>query len=71
MSILSIPGPQHGRKPKYDFASLSIPGEFIFIETQKPHIVCDAAYKWAKKNGVRAVTRRCDGGIRVYHGGVV
>ena len=58
-----------GRKRKYHFERLKEYGDSVFIRTDNIHSVRDAAFKYAKYNNIKVVTRAKTGGVRVYHAG--
>lgn len=64
-----IPPSGSGRKRKYNFRVLKEYGDSLFIRTDNIHAVRDAAFKFAKYNGIKVVTRAKTGGVRVYHAG--
>lgn len=69
MAQSMIPPPGSGRKRRYAFNLLKKYGDNIFIETDYPHSVRDAAYKYAKYQKINVATREEKGGVRVYHAG--
>lgn len=64
-----IPKPQYGKFNKYGFHKLEKYGDSILIETEDPHKVRIAAYKYAGYHGIKFVTRKDGLGVRVYHAG--
>lgn len=62
-----IPPVKNGRPQKYGFDILQKHGDSLFIATDDPHKVRDAAYKYARNHGFTIATRSEKGGIAVYY----
>lgn len=61
-----IPKPQYGKFNKYGFHKLKVYGDSLFIKTEDIKKVREAAYKYAKYNEIKLVTRMEKNGVRVY-----